>query len=454
MRYCYLCEVGWVALRAKYQTINLYTFTLTFCFQMELSLGLTRFLSCWVITSCCRRMRTTTGKHVTCLTVLTFILILLPLWARLQSRIFDSLPEDIQEAKELNAQRLKKAEKFLAQTSPSDILELLEWAKGGQEENIDLAIGIITNVREKDDSGILYNPKYLTQVLTELLKVMNSTAVLPMTTMLLLCNVQQNPEQHREAKAFSNFLTEITHSEQHSEVILDTFEVEKRDYVFCLKKISHLYRSRYVLLLEDDAVPNGDFWQVLKFVTSHLEDAHEGGTKAKEVAYVKLYHPEHLLDYLRFDWDRACELLEISLTSGTLLVLPYAWILSRYTRFPDLNCCVLWLAVVLCIITMLLAVGRKPVLKLRSYLGPRFYWLIKAPSCCTQAVLFPAHNTQTFIDYLSDISCTSRYAKDSAMESFVRASSLQSYQALPNAFTHIGLVSSFRKGYVNPKSLS
>ena len=69
-----------------------------------------------------------------------------------------------------------------------------------------------------------------------------------------------------------------------------------------------LCSSRYALLLEDDAVPNEHFFDILEHVINgHLKNdmVRDGRTKPDEtVLYVKLYHPEWLLGYLQLEPDR------------------------------------------------------------------------------------------------------------------------------------------------------
>ncbi len=69
-----------------------------------------------------------------------------------------------------------------------------------------------------------------------------------------------------------------------------------------------LVSSRYALLIENDAIPNEHFFDVLEHVINeHLEYHIVQGNWVKvdeKILYVKLYHPEWLLGYLQLEPDR------------------------------------------------------------------------------------------------------------------------------------------------------
>lgn len=406
-----------------------------------------------------RFLSTTSGKHLLSLSLVTIILLLPSVWSRsLRHLGLDTKRADVTNAKRLNADRLETVQRFSHDVSNMEIRDILQKAGGSNlanQQRLDLAITVVTNVREKEEAGEIYQPRYLRQVVTQLLTLLNNS--IPLTTKIFICNVERPWKNHFEALGFSSHFTLFNRPifPGSGPDPVDTFEMEKRDYVFCLNQ-TFQHHPRYALILEDDAVPQENMWQAIRFVISKLDNTilrGESHQKTNHVAFVKLYHPEHLLEYSGMDWERVCELVGIAFLFGTIFSVFYFWILTKL-KLKDLNIYHLWIVIMMLTILALFVVGRSPMLQLRRFLGPAFYSLVKAPSCCTQALLFPSHNLAAAIDYLHSVTCRKGYAKDSALESLVRSSGFESYQTLPNAFAHVGLYSTLRNIYVDPRGLS
>ncbi|KAG8130440.1 hypothetical protein E2320_017041 [Naja naja] len=107
---------------------------------------------------------------------------------------------------------------------------------------------------------------------------------------LLLCNVETDPSNHQDAKLLAAFFAVVNRysGQENLDLFPNRFEKEKQDYTYCLEKSLQLYRPEYVLLVEDDTLPEKEFFPVLhhllqtRFSKPHLRDA----------LYIKLYHPE------------------------------------------------------------------------------------------------------------------------------------------------------------------
>ncbi|KAJ6657118.1 hypothetical protein lerEdw1_002864 [Lerista edwardsae] len=253
---------------------------------------------------------------------------------------------------------------------------------------------------------------------------------------ILLCNVEADPSSHWDAKLLSKFFAVVDRygDHHHLDFSLNQFEKEKRDYTYCLEKSLEAYNPQYVLLVEDDAVPEEEIFPVLqhllqmRFSKPHLQDA----------LYVKLYHPERLQRYINPEPMRILEWLGIGMFWGSLLGSVYAW---------ASNCSTLSWSIVgfFALYSMLLVelVGRHYLLELRR-LAPPLYNVVPVTECCTQAMLFSAPSAHRVLGYLKELRCRPGFAKDTALYSLLRTKGEKAFVVEPNLVRHVGLFSSLR----------
>lgn len=253
---------------------------------------------------------------------------------------------------------------------------------------------------------------------------------------ILLCNVEADPSSHWDAKLLSKFFAVVDRygDRHHLDFSLNQFEKEKRDYTYCLKKSLEVYNPQYVLLVEDDAVPEEEIFPVLqhllqmRFSKPHLQDA----------LYVKLYHPERLQHYINPEPMRILEWLGIGMFWGSLLGSVYAWASNR----SALNWSIIGF---FALYSMLLVelVGRHYLLELRR-LAPPLYNVVPVTECCTQAMLFSAPSAHRVLGYLKELRCRPGFAKDIALYSLLRTKGERAFVVEPNLVRHVGLFSSLR----------
>ncbi|XP_060618450.2 post-GPI attachment to proteins factor 4 [Anolis sagrei] len=259
---------------------------------------------------------------------------------------------------------------------------------------------------------------------------------------ILICNVDTDPDSHEDAKLLAKFFAVVKRysGSEGPDPSLNRFEKEKRDYSYCLVKSLRAYNSDYILLVEDDAVPEEDFFPVLhhllqtRFSKSHLRDA----------LYVKLYHPERLQHYLNPEPMRILEWLGIGMFCGTLLGFLYTWTSRRSgLTWPIL----LFFAFYSMLLVEL--VGRHYFLELRR-LSPSLYNIVPASECCTPAMLFSDFTAHRVLNYLQELHCRQGFAKDTALYSLLRQKGERAFVVEPNLVRHVGMFSSVRFNN-NPK---
>lgn len=260
---------------------------------------------------------------------------------------------------------------------------------------------------------------------------------------VIICNVDSNPQLHREALDLQRIYPVVQPSgRQLMAVDYDNLmDKEKEDYVFCLNASRSSTTSDYILLLEDDAVPLPDFLPVTVRLIDYLKHSrqHQG---LDDLFYVKLYHPERLQNYWQPEPWRIAEWMAVSVLSVFLLQVFLRFRLRRQT---------LWIVYFMALVECL---GRPHLLQFKRWIMARLVWgnpaagynLLSATECCTPAMLFTNTSAQLASNFLSSITCRKGYAKDTALYLHWRQSAgrLQSFVVEPNLVQHIGRVSTLR----------
>ena len=264
---------------------------------------------------------------------------------------------------------------------------------------------------------------------------------------LFICNVETKPDSHKEVKALPQWISSFertdTKHERSQSKYNSIFEKEKQDYVFCLEKSLALNVS-HVLLVEDDAIPLQDLFPVLDLLV-FSNYSHTNSRVSKEVTYFKLYHPERLLGFISLEWERIPELLSLSSLMSLLLLRIYTLWRPTYSNSRRL----LWILFFIYSTLTLIMLGRTNLMALRK-ISKYLYQVTPAPSCCTPAMLFPRKGGQLAAEHLKSVTCGIRYAKDIALEGFIKKNKLTAKMIQPNLFKHIGLISSLRSRPINP----
>lgn len=324
---------------------------------------------------------------------------------------------------------------------------------------VHLAITVITTIRNRNNLES-YQPLYLTQVIWKFLWLINQAKISGFQPNILLsvCNVDVNPERHQEATDLVSIIPVINRYGNDARSIpnVNIFEKEKQDYVFCLNS-SLSRKPNFVLLVEDDAYPRDDLFVVLehffrqrlylKMTDLSFNQHHQYTHSVSNITYIKLYHPERLLNYFNLEPDRLTELFGVSALFGTILMLLYSYTTAKVYHYR-IN--VMWLCFVVYIALVVIAIGRPHLLELRRLFSPYLYSYMSAPECCTPAMLFPRRGAQHVIDHLNSHPCYPRNAKDTVLDRFIKTEHRYAYIIQPNLFKHIGLFSSLREIFLNP----
>lgn len=269
-----------------------------------------------------------------------------------------------------------------------------------------------------------------------------------------ICNVDFDPESYHEANNLSSIVQVVNRFNKTSPPLVHVLEKEKQDYTFCINE-SLKFSPRYSLIVEDDAIPRDDFFKVVNHVVlEHLEYRSRRGDHEKvneTVLYVKLYHPERLLGYINLEPDRLTELFGIGFILGTLTMLMYEYFVISKLTLSYCQGVFMYCMFVLYFMLLAVCIGRPHIVEMRRVFSPFFYSFMRAPECCTPAMLFPAKGAKLVVQYLDSVKCSKGYGKDMALESFrTSRRDFKTYLVQPNLVSHIGLYSSLRLAILDP----
>lgn len=302
---------------------------------------------------------------------------------------------------------------------------------------------LVTVVTARRNEGRDFH--YLLQVMRQLSSIVGECGE-GRCAEVLVCDVESNPQENQDAKMLESHFRVIRRSPQDQQENwerVNTFEKEKRDYVFCLRKGWELVKPRNVVVLEDDALPRRDFFRVVKELLSRRFALH--------TLYIKLYHPERLQRYWNPEPYRILEWVGLGLVGATALLLTIPHRKPCSFSFTLSSSHLLFFTVYFMAAAELF--GRHYLLEVRR-LSPQLYAVSPATECCTPAMLFPGNASLRVAEYLDGSFCVKGNAKDMVLYHMARTvPGERSHSVEPNLITHIGAYSSVRANPPRPKLL-
>ncbi|XP_038570723.1 transmembrane protein 246 [Micropterus salmoides] len=302
---------------------------------------------------------------------------------------------------------------------------------------------LVTVVTARRNEGRDFH--YLLQVMRQLSAILGGCGERRCAE-VLVCDVESGPQENQDAKLLESHFKVIRRSPREqlrNREQLNTFEREKRDYVFCLRKGWQLVRPRNMVVLEDDALPTEDFFTVIKDLLSRRF--------ALQTLYIKLYHPERLQRYWNPEPYRILEWVGLGLVGATALLLTFPYWNPCAFSFTLSAGHLLFFTLYFMAVAELL--GRHYLLEARRF-SPQLYAVSPATECCTPAMLFPGNASLRVAEYLDGSFCVKGNAKDMVLYQMARTiPGERSHSVEPNLITHIGAYSSVRANPPRPKLL-
>ncbi|XP_056006461.1 post-GPI attachment to proteins factor 4-like [Ostrea edulis] len=386
-------------------------------------------------------------KHLGLLALVTFFIALPLLSLKHRYTVYDRLwhkeKSHTQELmRNVNNQRISEAKNFITQ---------YEISRGelSIQKPVDVGITVITVSRNRHKLD-QYEPKYLTQVVSKSLQLIQAAEHSKLSYRLFICNVDDEPFSYFELEPLTKLVTTFSRFPNSSSRPLfersvdQTLEKEKQDYVYCGEETLKRNVSN-VLLMEDDALPNDDMVSV---VDHHLYSLGLGERKPHQsnITFIKLYHPDRLLGFISLEKERLPELFCLGLILTTFFVKAYLTIRPIDAKHRK----IIWLGFFVYSCLFVLAVGRQNFSAIRR-ISKYLYQVTPAPSCCTPAIVYTRSGFNTVSSYLKSVTCKSGFGKDTAIDKLRKQSpSLRALLIQPNLFTHIGMYSSLRDQVLDP----
>lgn len=382
-------------------------------------------------------MRSFWAVLLLCLTYLGVFFLFLPWLCRSwpYSKFFSSDPNNVEIVRQiLNENNLRIS---IAQ----DFLRSYIKKTASAEEPVDLVVAVITINRDSDSVGQL---GYLTQTVARVLSVIqNDHSEIFRNKIVFICNVDAKGSQHSEAVYLSKVVTVVSRfpngtvgSERQEN--FNIFEKEKSDYVFCLRK-AYSYNPHYILMMEDDVLLNYNSFTTLTHLLRSRVDPHEDDPISW--LFTKLYYPEKWQGYA-YEPDKVGELIGIALLGGTVLAL-IAFKLYNRRCTTKTHISVLFVVGAMTSTVMAVLIGRPYIRSWRRF-SPYTHRLVRAPDCCTQAVLYPTSVVEGLAEYLSEVVSNIDFSVDLAIDAFAHEHGLRRHLVEPNLCRHIGFVSTIR----------
>lgn len=339
-----------------------------------------------------------------------------------------TLKERVTESTHDNDLRKEAAQKILNEYRGSHLPSL------SKPNSHNVLVTIVTKDRESElTRKHQYSPEYLSQTVAAYLQLSYPA----INTTLLICDV--SPQESVELKKIRMLnITNIIHS-PYTKPANNSFETERRDYMFCLSASLH-YNMSYYLLVEDDAWPQSDLLLHLHHIIKHRIPKIEAA-----LGFIKLFHPTRLNGYITADFSRLSEWFSLSLLAEFLVFILF-YKTNRASAYHQISVRMLRFVY---FVLLFYAIGRHNVSQLRR-LHPFLHKLVPAPSCCSPALFFHHVGATHFYDYMSTIYCKKGYAKDHAMDDFPKLTNQTAWFYEPKLFNHIGMYTTMRDTLVDP----
>lgn len=386
---------------------------------------------------CCRKLSTYTlfliTLYLSAIALVAFVCKDIPL-----SPLFKEFHRDTnklsQQVSDSNTLRLEEATQYFKSRRPADSIKHYKREFKGQ---VDIVIAIVTVKRKSRQT---FSTGYLIQTSAALDKIVR-THNTSFNVTLFICNTETKDSDHSEANFVSAYIPMVTkHSDQSERnANVTVLQKETKDYIYCLST-ARMLTPRYILMVEDDSVPNENFLEVIQQSLTQIGE--------RKFAFLKLFYPPKWQGFA-LEISRVLELLCFGAIGGSFfLVFHHTCQLHRHWKR---SLYVQYIVGFLFTVTVIYLIGRQNIMTFRSR-SRHFHSLHPSPACCTPAMLYPLETVPTLVDFLNNSQqLDSDVGLDLQINEFTQTFDLPGYQIEPNLFRHIGMISSLSKPIKHPE---
>ncbi|CAF3012340.1 unnamed protein product [Rotaria sp. Silwood2] len=325
---------------------------------------------------------------------------------------------------------------------------------------------IISILYSQQDTDRREGKFYVGQVLYQLLKNYHSRFI------ITLCeNGNVNNKIPDDIELIRRLVPVFIINTSDSDQIIDMYEREKQAHLQCiLANFQSFPDISYVLLLQDDAQPIGDdfYLRFLSLIDYRIKQQWPLNGYRQQPAFLKIYHPRWLINYLHPSVYTIVQLIATSLLLTFVFFACFNLLqiikqgndnnannsinnITFVNRLISTNLNRIYFIYYFLLITLvLILLNHSNVSWTWRSLHPSFYAIYPAPSCCLPGVVYFRQTYIQIIDYLDSVKCHNGYAIDTAFDDLPKRIPLQTYLVEPNLIHHIGLYSRLRHTYINP----
>ncbi|XP_067681188.1 post-GPI attachment to proteins factor 4-like [Haliotis asinina] len=365
------------------------------------------------------------------------------------------------QAASLNRDRVRRARHYIENTYTDNPVYYTRMPGNGNQ--LFLAVSIVT-VKRAESKDANQTIEYLIQSAAALDQFAKSVEFMG-RTFVFVCNVDLKPLTHKDAvylKEYLPFTERYGSSNFHSwdfnvpnnntltyrqMLHKDVYDKETYDYMYCMQVAKSL-GSRYIMMVEDDAVAHKDLAQVLHYTLKNRLGPDADQQQNKSFAYLKLYYPQRWQGFAN-ELTRLLDLLSLGCVGGGcfVLILYICTFLVRGRLRVKLYGWYFLIGMVFVMVTAI-AVGRQNVLDLRR-VSKHLYQFRPSPGCCTQAMLYPSHIVESLVSHLA--AAPTGIHTDLSIYNFTRTTGIPAFQLEPNLFYHVGMQTSLQLGNKRPE---
>ncbi|CAL1526167.1 unnamed protein product [Lymnaea stagnalis] len=392
--------------------------------------------------------------------VLSYVAVLLLLCCLLPfSQIYsllhtqDSLFDVVDSANNI---RLASAKKYFQNLDENSSLQLYKdrLSQGG----IMFAVGIITVKRTKETKQH-ESLGYLLQSTSFMDSMLKGNAFFN-SSVPFICNVDVFPQAHFDAVNLYPFMPYTERFGSNSLGIADVkipnssnlfrdfmnhqsrYHKETFDYTFCLLTAASL-NPQFILLIEDDAIPQRDFPTVLEHLINFRLNLTSHGSQ--NFGFLKLYFPFKWQGF-GFELNKIVDLLSLSVIGASIGCVVFH--LSSYRHASSHTKRSVFVYGFLVTLITCWMIGRQNIIELRR-ISRHLYRLQSSEGCCTQAMLYPLSVVKPLGQFLAHKH--RNHHTDLTIIDFISHNSMPTLQVEPNLFYHIGLYTTLDMGQKNPE---
>ena len=352
-----------------------------------------------------------------------------------------------------NSERASNARIYLSALKRTNVNVSNLWNKvnrGGPHKH-SVALCIVSKGRPSKPDQVA---EYLTQTVAGLLRLVEDrTSDLPYRLQAFVCNIQSDSVTHTEAMDLESFIPVHSRVNHVQDKLISKYTKHGLDHAWCLNQSTQM-GTDFVLMVEDDTIPKPDMLNILAYAIQQITMSHsrdEVVNRTEQIAWVKLFHGTRYLGFISLEPNRLPELFSLGVVLGSVFTaLARAISMMCRSSRVHISYYTYWIISSIYITLVLLAIGRQSLLSLRSQLSPSLYLMVPAPKYFSPAMLYTSQSARSAGKFLETCHVGPKYPTDAAIYDFAKQSHLNSYYVEPNAFSHIGLISTLHKSETSP----